>query len=66
MSLLKAEEESWLEVKAAVWGMAHVASAHGGSLLLQREGVLAILLNLAEACPVLTIKATAFYALGKT
>ncbi len=66
MSLLKAEEESWLDVKAAVWGMAHVASAHGGSLLLQREGVLSILLNLAESCPVLTIKATAFYALGKT
>ena len=58
-------EETWLEVKAAVWGVAHVASSPHGSLQLEREGVLAILINLAESCPVLTIKATAYYALGK-
>jgi hypothetical protein len=59
-------EETWLEVKAALWGVAHVASAPGGSQELEREGVLATLINLAESCPVLTIKATAYYALGNT
>ena len=45
--------------------MAQVASAPGASLELEKEGVLATIISLAESCPVLTVKATAYYALGE-
>ena len=58
-------EETWLGIKAAIWGLSHVATSPLGSAELEKEGVLALLVNIAESCPVLSIKGTAFYALGK-
>ncbi len=58
-------EETWLKIKAAIWGLAHVATSPIGSAELEKEGVLNLLVNIAESCQVLTIKGTAYYALGK-
>ena len=57
-------EEGWLKIKASIWGLAHVATSPIGSAELEKEGVLNLLINIAESCQVLTIKGTAFYALG--
>ena len=58
-------EEVWLTVKAAIWGLAHVATSIIGCTEIEKEGMLTILINIAESCPVLSIKGTAFYALGR-
>ena len=58
-------EETWLSVKAAVWALGHVATSVVGSTELEKEGILSLIINIAEACPILSIKGTAFYALGK-
>jgi len=59
------DEEEWLEAKAAIWGLAHVASSPvASSLLEQEQGVISSIINIAETCPVLTIRATAYFALG--
>ena len=52
-------------MKASLWAVAQEASAPGASLELEKEGVLATIISLAESCPVLTVKATAYYALGE-
>ena len=57
-------EETWLTVKAAIWGLGHVATSVVGSTELEKEGILSLLINIAESCPVLSIKGTAFYTLG--
>jgi len=57
-------EEDWLEAKAAIWGVAHVATSPTASLLLEQRGVITTLVNIAEQCPVLSIKGTAYYAMG--
>jgi len=57
-------EEDWLEIKAAIWGVAHVATSPTASLLLEQRGILTTLVNIAEQCPVLSIKASAYYAMG--
>jgi len=57
-------EEDWLEAKAAIWGVAHVATSPTASLLLEQRGIIATLVNIAEQCPVLSVKGTAYYAMG--
>ena len=42
--------------KAAIWALGHIGSAAGGLDLLIREGVVSILVTLAEKCPVLSIR----------
>ena len=58
-------EETWLSVKAAIWGLASVTASNLGAEELEKEGVVGLLTNIAESCPLLSIKGTAFYALGK-
>ena len=57
-------EDQWLEVKAAVWGLASVAASSGASKLLDQAGVISSLVQLAETCPVLSLQGSAYYALG--
>jgi len=57
-------EEVWLEAKASIWGVAHVATNPTASLLLEQRGVIASLISIAENCPVLSVKGTAYYAMG--
>ena len=57
-------EQQWLEVKAAIWGLASVAASSSASKLLEQAGVISSLIQLAESCPVLSIAGTAYYALG--
>jgi len=57
-------EDDWLDAKAAIWGVAHVATSPTASLLLEQRGVIATLVNIAEQCPVLSIKGSAYYAMG--
>ena len=53
-----------LETKAAVWGVAHAAAAPSAASLLEQRGALATLVWLAEHCPVLSLRGTAYYSLG--
>ena len=57
-------EEELLEAKAAVWGVASVAASPAAGTLLEQRGALAALVNLAETCPVVSLRGTAYYALG--
>ena len=57
-------EEELLEAKAAVWGVASVAASPAAATLLEQRGALAALVNLAETCPVVSLRGTAYYALG--
>ena len=57
-------EEELLEAKAAVWGVASVAASSAAATLLEQRGALAALINLAETCPVVSLRGTAYYALG--
>lgn len=42
--------------KSAIWALGHIGSAAGGLDLLVKEGVVAQLVELAETCPVLSIR----------
>ena len=44
------------EFKAAIWALGHIGSAVGGLELLVKEGVIEIMVSLAESCPVLSIR----------
>ena len=57
-------EQQWLEVKAAIWGLASVAATSSACKLLEQAGVISSLVQLAETCPVLSIAGSAYYALG--
>ena len=57
-------EHQWLDVKAAVWGLSSVAASSNASKLLEQAGVISSLVQMAETCPVLSLKGSAYYALG--
>ena len=57
-------EEELLEAKAAIWGVASVAASPAAATLLEQRGALAALVNLAETCPLVSLRGTAYYALG--
>ena len=44
------------EVKAAVWALGHIGSTVGGLELLLKEGVVSDLVDMAESCPVLSVR----------
>ena len=58
-------EEAWLSAKAAIWAVAHAATSSMGAEELEKHGIISLLVNLAENCPVLCLQGTAFYALGE-
>ena len=47
-----------------MWGVAHAAAAPSAASLLEQRGTLASLVWLAEHCPVLSLRGTAYYSLG--
>ena len=54
----------WVRAKSCIWAVAHIClSARGATWVDQRGGVIA-LVDFAERCDVLSLQATAFYALG--
>ncbi len=57
-------EEVWLEYKAAIWALGSVAASNLGVAHLEKQGIINILVNIAENCNILSLKGTAFYALG--
>ena len=57
-------EELWLEYKAAIWGLGSVATSSLGIVHLEKQGIINILVNVAENCQIISLKGTAFYALG--
>jgi len=56
-------KEKIVSIKAAVWALGHIGSSLGGLNLLLKEEVLGDLMDMAEECPVLSIRGTCFYAL---
>jgi rapamycin-insensitive companion of mTOR len=53
-----------LELKAALWGCGHIATSPLGISLLAERGIVHTVLDLAQSCPVYSVRGTAFYVLG--
>jgi len=49
-------KEKIVSIKAAVWALGHIGSSLGGLNLLLKEEVLGDLMDMAEECPVLSIR----------
>ncbi len=62
--LTNAGDTNWLKTKAAMWSVANVCISHEGACFVDREGGIESLIRIADSSPVLSLKATAFYALG--
>jgi hypothetical protein len=54
----------WLKVKSAIWAVANISLSHDGVLLVEREGAINVMINVAEKSQVFSLRGTAFYALG--
>ena len=54
----------WLKVKSAIWAAANIALCHEGVLIIEREGSINAIVNIAEKSQVFSLRGTAFYALG--
>ncbi|XP_041667184.1 rapamycin-insensitive companion of mTOR-like isoform X2 [Cheilinus undulatus] len=52
------------QLKAALWALGHIGSSTWGLNLLQDEGVIPDLVDLAHSCEVLSIRGTCLYILG--
>ena len=48
--------EAILFMKAAIWALGHIGSSPGGLRLLLEEEVIGDLVDMAETCPVLSIR----------
>ena len=57
-------DKDWLKTKAAIWCIANVCISHEGVSFIDREGGIDVLIRITETSPVLSLKATAFYALS--
>jgi hypothetical protein len=54
----------WLKIKSAIWAAANIALCHEGVLVIEREGAINAIVNIAEKSQVFSLRGTAFYALG--
>ncbi|KAM6975890.1 rapamycin-insensitive companion of mTOR-like [Tautogolabrus adspersus] len=52
------------QLKAALWALGHIGSSSWGLNLLQEEGVIPDIVDLAHSCEVLSIRGTCLYVLG--
>lgn len=59
-----AGDKQWMRTKTAMWCVANVAVSYEGSCFVDREGGIEALIKMAEGSAVLSLKATAFYALS--
>lgn len=57
-------DKAVLDLKAAMWACGHVSTSAVGVRKLVDEGVFRSIVDLAESCPVYSIRATAVYVLG--
>ena len=48
--------EELRSLKAAIWALGHIGSSPGGLELLVKEDVVGVLVDLAEGCPVLSVR----------
>ena len=62
--LANAGDKNWLKIKSAIWSIANVCLSHEGVCFVDREGGIDSLIRITETSPVLSLKATAFYALS--
>lgn len=63
-TLSNAADKNWPKIKAAIWSVANVCISHEGACFIDREGGIDALINIAENSQVLSLKATAFFALS--
>ncbi|XP_074546078.1 rapamycin-insensitive companion of mTOR-like isoform X2 [Halichoeres trimaculatus] len=52
------------QLKAALWALGNIGSSNWGLNLLQEEGVIPDIVDLAHSCEVLSIRGTCLYVLG--
>nr|XP_020511696.1 rapamycin-insensitive companion of mTOR-like [Labrus bergylta] len=52
------------QLKAALWALGHIGTSSWGLNLLQEEGVIPDIVDLAHSCEVLSIRGTCLYVLG--
>ena len=57
-------DQDWLQTKSAIWSIANICISHEGVSFIDREGGIDVLIRITETSPVLSLKATAFYALS--
>ncbi|CAH0555004.1 unnamed protein product [Brassicogethes aeneus] len=57
-------EDQTLKLKAAIWSMGHLATSNAGLIDINSKGVIDAIIDLAQSCPVYSIRATAFFSLG--
>lgn len=50
-----------LELKSSLWGLSNMATSSLGLQLLEQENLIQAIVNIAQGCQVLSIRATAFY-----
>lgn len=50
-----------LELKSSLWGLSNSGTSSLGLQLLEQENIIQTIVNIAQACQVLSIRATAFY-----
>lgn len=56
--------QDWLKTKSAIWALSSIALSPEGVLFVEGEGVISSIIYIAETNKVLSIRGTAFYALG--
>jgi len=56
--------QDWLKTKSAIWAMSSIALSPEGVLFVEGEGLISAIINVAETSKVISIRGTAFYALG--
>lgn len=52
-----------MELKSSLWGVSNMATSTLGLRLLERENLIQTIVNIAQNCSVLTVRATAFYSI---
>ncbi|CAH1957732.1 unnamed protein product [Acanthoscelides obtectus] len=57
-------DEQILHLKACIWAVSHLGTSNRGFEYLTSYGIVDNIILLAKKCPVYSIRATAFYALG--
>ncbi|THH08497.1 hypothetical protein EW145_g2671 [Phellinidium pouzarii] len=52
------------KLKSVLWAVGNVASAEGGLHFLEEEEIIPVMLEIAECSPILSVRGTAFFAIG--
>ena len=52
-----------MELKSSLWGISNMATSVLGLQLIEQENLVQTIVNIAQNCSVLSVRATAFYSI---